>query len=86
VRSDVSSTATQASVVSATRPASTTKPARHEYCSTSHASGVAVISMPAPPAASTMPEMLAKARGGQCRAMNTSPAMNAGAQPNPTTA
>ena len=81
-----SSTIVQANVVSASSTASTMKPARQDAISTSQASGVAVSSMPALPAASTRPEMPAKRRGGQCRAIKTSPAISAGAQPMPTSA
>ena len=50
---------------SAARPASTPNPQRHDDCSTSHASGVPVNSMPSPPTPMAAPDTAAKRDGAK---------------------
>ena len=59
------------------------KPARHDCCSMSQASGVPVSSRPAEPMPSAVPDTDAKRSPANWRAMNTVHTRNAGAQPMP---
>ncbi len=78
--STIASTASQA--IAAT-PARARKPARQDQFSTTHASGVAVISMPTPPKPRTRPDRRENWSAGQRRVMKTIVASSAGAQPTP---